>query len=307
VRRMRMIWGLTVAGVLAGSLLMASPAGAVSAKKPLQGSFHEEFSFDIDCGTFLLHEDVVEDGAFTVFFDADGAPTNVIVHHDFHGVITNPAGETFDDSGDWTDFIDLAGTPDDIEDDIVAQAGSIFKIGVPGEGIVVQDTGLIIFFPDGTVEIHGPHEQFVRWGRPHLRQPRLGERSRGRLAGHNCDSGDGGRCVGGRLDRISGWLLHRDLALASGPSRTGCLPSSPSRTRCLQGMVGHRARLGRRLWSPLSSTLPPGGPGQAPPRRTDPTDARPRRPGPDGYGIPSFWHGVTIDITDPTRPSETSD
>jgi hypothetical protein len=56
---MRMIWGLTVAAALAGSLLMASPAGAVSAKKPLQGSFHEEFSFDIDCGTFLLHEDVV--------------------------------------------------------------------------------------------------------------------------------------------------------------------------------------------------------------------------------------------------------
>jgi hypothetical protein len=158
---MRMIWGLTVAAALAGSLLMASPAGAVSAKKPLQGSFHEEFSFDIDCGTFLLHEDVVEDGAFTVFFDADGAPMNVIVHHHFHGVITNPAGETFDDSGDWTDFIDLAGTPDDIEDDIVAQAGSIFRIRVPGEGIVVQDTGLIIFFPDGTVEIHGPHEQFV--------------------------------------------------------------------------------------------------------------------------------------------------
>jgi hypothetical protein len=140
---------------------MASPAGAVSAKKPLQGSFHEEFSFDIDCGTFLLHEDVVEDGAFTVFFDADGAPMNVIVHHHFHGVITNPAGETFDDRGDWTDFIDLAATPDDIEDDIVAQAGSIFRIRVPGEGIVVQDTGLIIFFPDGTVEIHGPHEQFV--------------------------------------------------------------------------------------------------------------------------------------------------
>jgi hypothetical protein len=89
VRRMRMIWGLTVAAALAGSLLMASPAGAVSAKKPLQGSFHEEFSFDIDCGTFLLHEDVVEDGAFTVFFDADGAPMNVIVHHHFHGGITN--------------------------------------------------------------------------------------------------------------------------------------------------------------------------------------------------------------------------
>jgi hypothetical protein len=27
----------------------------------------------------------------------------------------------------------------------------------------------------------------------------------------------------------------------------------------------------------------------------------------DDYGIPSSWHGVTIDITDPTRPSETSD
>jgi hypothetical protein len=43
---------------------------------------------------------------------------------------------------------------------------AIFRIRVPGEGIVVQDTGLIIFFPDGTVEIHGPHEQFVAGDAP---------------------------------------------------------------------------------------------------------------------------------------------
>jgi hypothetical protein len=186
VRRMRMIWGLTVAAALAGSLLMASPAGAVSAKKPLQGSFHEEFSFDIDCGTFLLHEDVVEDGAFTVFFDADGAPMNVIVHHHFHGVITNPAGETFDDRGDWTDFIDLAATPDDIEDDIVAQAGSIFRIRVPGEGIVVQDTGLI-------------------WhGAPHPARP-------------PCDRVHRGSWVSGSTQRHLGWTRDFRTALGCRP------------------------------------------------------------------------------------------
>jgi hypothetical protein len=142
------------------SFAFAAVAGAVSAKTPFHGSFHEDLSFNYNCpGTVLLHEDAVEDGDFTVYFNADGAPTSVTVHHHFRGVITNSASETFVDRADWTEFIDLAGTPADGTDDIVVEAGSPYRIHVPGEGIVVQNTGLIIFLPNGTFEIHGPHEQ----------------------------------------------------------------------------------------------------------------------------------------------------
>jgi hypothetical protein len=142
------------------SFAFAASAGAVSAKKPSRGSFHEDISFNYNCpGTIILHEDAVEDGDFTVYFDAAGAPTTATVHHHFRGVITNSAGETFIDRADWTEFIDLAGTPTYEADDTVRETGSPYRIHVLGEGIVVQNTGLIIFFPDGTFEIHGPHEQ----------------------------------------------------------------------------------------------------------------------------------------------------
>jgi hypothetical protein len=151
--------------LLGAGLLSLAVAGGAGAASPriFQGTFHDEFSFDIDCGTFSLREDVVEDGTFQVHFEADGiTATRVVVHHHFRGVITNPTtGETLGDPSDYTDFIDFAGTQSDPTDDIVREAGSIFRIHVPGEGIVVHDTGLVIFVPDGTVEIHGPHEQLV--------------------------------------------------------------------------------------------------------------------------------------------------
>ena len=75
-------------------------------------------------------------------------------------MITNPAGMTFADPGDWTDFIDFAGTPDDDSDDVFRSAGSIYRIHLPGSGIVVHDSGLIIFYPDGTVVVHGPHDVY---------------------------------------------------------------------------------------------------------------------------------------------------
>ena len=40
---------------------------------------------------------------------------------------------------------------------------SRFNIVMPGQGSIVQDTGYIKFLPDGTVEIHGPHEAFGAW------------------------------------------------------------------------------------------------------------------------------------------------
>ena len=51
------------------------------------------------------------------------------------------------------------GTPADGSDDVVVEAGSPYRIHVAGEGIVVQNTGRMTFFPDGTFEFHGPHQQ----------------------------------------------------------------------------------------------------------------------------------------------------
>ena len=154
MRRLALLLGLLVSSVAFAATAAATP--------PTVEKFHDEISFDIDCGTFLLHEDAVVDDRVTTFFDQAGNPTRVQIHERFVGVITNPEGETFRDPGYFNISIDLAGTPDDESDDTVTIAGMFFAITVPGVGIVAQDTGLLTFNPDGSVEIHGPHQVFVQ-------------------------------------------------------------------------------------------------------------------------------------------------
>jgi len=149
---------LLVAIALFGSGTLLSSPPAADAAQPLIESHHEEFSIDIDCGTFVLHEEIVADITEAFSFDKDGNPDHVQVHVNLLGVITNPDGETFRDPGHQSLFIDLAGTLDDESDDTFRAVGLTFAITVPGEGIVVQWVGLEIDEPNGDVIIHGPHD-----------------------------------------------------------------------------------------------------------------------------------------------------
>jgi hypothetical protein len=148
--------------VLGFSILSLVFAATASAVRPGVIESHQELSFDIDCGTFLLHEDVAVDERVVIFADDAGNPTRMEVHQRLVGVITNPSGETFRDAGHVTSFIDLSGTPDDPSDDTVTVAGLAFGVTVPGTGIIAHDTGLVTFNPDGSVVIHGPHEVLMQ-------------------------------------------------------------------------------------------------------------------------------------------------
>jgi hypothetical protein len=154
MRRLALLLGLLVLSVAFVATAAATP--------PTVEEFHDELSFDIDCGTFLLHEEAVVDDRVTTFFDKAGNPTHVQIHERFRGVITTSDGETFRDPGFFNIFVDLAATPNDESDDTATIAGMFFAITVPGVGIVVQDTGLITFHPDGSVTVHGPHETLVQ-------------------------------------------------------------------------------------------------------------------------------------------------
>jgi len=149
---------LLVAIALFGGEAMLSSPPTADAAQPLIESHHGEFSVDIDCGTFVLHEEIVADLTEALFFDSEGNEDHVLIHQRVAAVITSPEGETVRDPGHGTVFIDLAGTPDDESDDTFRAAGLTFAITVPGEGIVVQWVGLEIDEPDGDVIIHGPHD-----------------------------------------------------------------------------------------------------------------------------------------------------
>ncbi len=92
--------------------------------------------------------------------DQNGVPGPLQIHHNFTGVITNPEGETFDDRAAYTELIDIAGDFDE-SNDTLRQVGKIYGITVPGAGIIAHDTGVITFYPDGTVTFQGPHTQFL--------------------------------------------------------------------------------------------------------------------------------------------------
>lgn len=151
-----------------GSLERGPPCGSASgllsgtalATPPQTVTTHEEGSLTIDCGTFTLHEDFVDDDRVTYRFDRHGVLSFVTVHERFRGLITNPAGETFKDPQSFTLFIDVGGTPTDPSDDTVTFAGLIRNIHVRGSGSVAHDAGLITIGPGGTVVLHGVHEVF---------------------------------------------------------------------------------------------------------------------------------------------------
>jgi len=144
-------------GIAAAALSLVATAGAVP---PTTETFHFEDAFDIDCGTFTLHEEFVTDIRVTTYYDNAGNPDRLIAHERFRGFIETPDGTLEADPGNIINFVDFAGTPGDESDDTVRVAGMIFAITVPGHGIVAHDTGLIIFEPDGDVIIKGPHEVF---------------------------------------------------------------------------------------------------------------------------------------------------
>jgi hypothetical protein len=84
--------------------------------------------------------------------------THLVIKNNFKSTLTNLAtGFSLDDNGAWMDIVRLDGEGNA---ETVTTIGSIFRITIPGQGIVAQDTG-IITFDAATGEIlfeGGPHE-----------------------------------------------------------------------------------------------------------------------------------------------------
>ena len=153
---------MRLSGVLFASLFCAlSLAGGVSASPPATER-HPVFtdSLDIPCGAFLLHEDLRVHTTSTTFFDRQGLPARLVLHVRIEGTITGPGGRKAQILTRSTDSINLAGTPGDDEDDTTWHRGLVALITIPGRGSVVQDMGLVVRQPDGTLIIRGPHDVF---------------------------------------------------------------------------------------------------------------------------------------------------
>jgi hypothetical protein len=140
---------MLVAGLISAALF----APVASAAPPTTETEEFEFSLDIDCGTFVLTEDLVFRTRTTTFYDDNGDATRVQLQAGFMGIITAPDGTTVRDFGHFTETRDLT-------EGSVRVVGIPFNYVVPGHGGVAQDRGFILIEPDGDVIVHGPHEIF---------------------------------------------------------------------------------------------------------------------------------------------------
>jgi len=146
---MRRILWLPAALVLA--LVVAAPASAAA---PNVFVVVDEGRNEVACDGFTVVQEFRATIRVKEWLDDSGDLIRVIANVRWEGTLTNSeTGFSIRDNASWTDFFDVASGD-------FAQAGLIWSLNVPGEGIVLLDAGQIIFHPDGSVTIHGPHQFF---------------------------------------------------------------------------------------------------------------------------------------------------
>jgi hypothetical protein len=146
MRRAARVLGAAI--VLSGLLVQPAMAG-----QPTRERFVDSGEFDIDCGTFMLHETYMD--ALRVSERMVGDVIHIQVHHRFSGEISGPGGAVLIDRATFTNFVTIA---TDGERD--RQVGIVYRYVVPGLGLVAHDAGIIEFdaLTGEVVRISGPHD-----------------------------------------------------------------------------------------------------------------------------------------------------
>ena len=124
-------------------LLPFMSVSTVFAATPTNFTFHNEGSFEIDCGSYTLNYYYIQDGRVTDFTDNAGNPTQELAQIDGNRILTNEAtGYSVQAPGHWTITADL-------QTGVVQEIGLVIHLNIPGKGIVALDAGKIIVDADG--------------------------------------------------------------------------------------------------------------------------------------------------------------
>ena len=132
---------VVVATVMAVTLAIASPARAAAPTRDDLGSI--PYNFTVDCSPYGFDFANIVQGVETLFvetfYDNNGNPAKVVVHDGFIETDTNSVtGKSLPFSQTWVNTYDLvAGTR--------TVVGKAFVMTDPGKGIVIQDTGRVVF------------------------------------------------------------------------------------------------------------------------------------------------------------------
>jgi hypothetical protein len=110
--------------------------------------------FDLPCSGFTVHVSYDGSGRATTYFSNAGDPVQLRIHTTVLGSAVNTStGRTLRDNETIVIVIDLVTGETTIN-------GAPAHVTAPGEGIVIHDTGRIVFGANGNVTFEaGPHDQ----------------------------------------------------------------------------------------------------------------------------------------------------
>ena len=124
---------------------------AASAAAPEQVTFLVSFEDYIDCSDAMLHLTYAGTLRTAQFQGRLGVPVRETVRLSLKGTVTNlSTGATVRDDENYTIMYDLVNGTHSIN-------GASAHITVPGQGIVLHNTGRIVFGENGPIFIAGPH------------------------------------------------------------------------------------------------------------------------------------------------------
>ena len=126
-----------------------------------QGSFTGSESFDtgVSCGSFQILQSDTFTVRFTIFYNQAGNVTQAVFLIRAEGTLSNSVtGKSVPFEGDFT-RTDTFATPGDFSTVTATFTGQVYKVTLPGSGLILHDVGRAVFAPDGTITFEGgPHQ-----------------------------------------------------------------------------------------------------------------------------------------------------
>jgi hypothetical protein len=125
-----------------------------TARHPAVETFPIRDEFELPCDGFTAHVTYVGSGRATTYFDAAGEAVRLRIQSNVKGSAVNTQTErTLRDDESIIAVINLLTGEETIN-------GAPAHVTAPGEGIVIHDTGRIVFDAEGNVAFEaGPHDQ----------------------------------------------------------------------------------------------------------------------------------------------------
>lgn len=126
-----------------------------------QGSLPGSESFDTgaSCSSFQILQSDTFTVRFTLFYNQEGNGTQRVFHEREVGTLSNSVtGTSVPFEADFT-FTFTFATPGDFSTVTVTDTGQVYKVTLPGSGLILHDVGRVVFAPDGTITFEGgPHQ-----------------------------------------------------------------------------------------------------------------------------------------------------